>query len=117
MNLEKELEKVKVSKKEKKELVKLLKKLKDELKVEEVHIFGSRVYGTPLKESDIDILIISEEFKNKSFIENMIRVNKMLDGNLDIEIFPYTREDIIKYKGKKVVITEALEKGLKIELK
>ena len=47
----------------------------------------------------------------------MIRVNKMLDGNLDIEIFPYTREDIIKYKGKKVVITEALEKGLKIELK
>jgi Nucleotidyltransferase domain. len=117
MNLEKELEKVKVSKKEKKELVKLLKKLKDELKVEEVHIFGSRVYGTPLKESDIDILIISEEFKNKSFIENMIRVNKMLDGNLDIEIFPYTREDIIKYKGKKVLITEALEKGLKIELK
>jgi Nucleotidyltransferase domain. len=117
MNLEKELEKVKVSKKDKKELVKLLKKLKDELKVEEVHIFGSRVYGTPLKESDIDILIISEEFKNKSFIENMIRVNKMLDGNLDIEIFPYTREDIIKYKGKKVVITEALEKGLKIELK
>ncbi len=117
MNLEKELEKVKVSKKDKKELVKLLKKLKDELKVEEVHIFGSRVYGTPLKESDIDILIISEEFKNKSFIENMIRVNKMLDGNLDIEIFPYTREDIIKYKGKKVLITEALEKGLKIELK
>jgi len=117
MSLEKELEKVKVSKKEKKELVKLLKKLKDELKVEEVHIFGSRVYGTPLKESDIDILIISEEFKNKSFIENMIRVNKMLDGNLDIEIFPYTREDIIKYKGKKVLITEALEKGLKIELK
>ena len=107
MNLEKELEKVKVSKKDKKELVKLLKKLKDELKVEEVHIFGSRVYGTPLKESDIDILIISEEFKNKSFIENMIRVNKMLDGNLDIEIFPYTREDIIKYKGKKVLITEA----------
>jgi len=80
----------------------LLKKLKDELKVEEVHIFGSRVYGTPLKESDIDILIISEEFKNKSFIENMIRVNKMLDGNLDIEIFPYTREDIIKYKGKRL---------------
>jgi len=117
MNIEKELEKVKISKREKKELVKLLKKLKDELKVEEVHIFGSRVYGTPLKESDIDILIISEEFKNKSFIENMIRVNKMLDGNLDIEIFPYTREDIIKYKGKKVVITEALEKGLKIELK
>jgi predicted nucleotidyltransferase len=117
MNIEKELEKVKISKREKKELVKLLKKLKDELKVEEVHIFGSRVYGTPLKESDIDILIISEEFKNKSFIENMIRVNKMLDGNLDIEIFPYTREDIIRYKGKKVVITEALEKGLKIELK
>ena len=117
MNLEKELEKVKVSKKEKKELVKLLKKLKDELKVEEVHIFGSRVYGTPLKESDIDILIVSEEFKNKSFIENMIRVNMLLDGNLDIEIFPYTREDIIRYKGKKVVITEALEKGLKIELK
>jgi hypothetical protein len=47
----------------------------------------------------------------------MIRVNMLLDGNLNVEIFPYTREDIIKYKGKKIVITEALEKGLKIELK
>jgi predicted nucleotidyltransferase len=117
MNIEKELEKVKISKREKKELAKLLKKLKDELKVEEVYLFGSRVYGNPLKESDIDILIVSEEFKNKNFIENMIRVNMLLDGNLNVEIFPYTREDIIKYKGKKIVITEALEKGLKIELK
>jgi hypothetical protein len=26
----------------------------------------------------------------------------LLDGNLNVEIFPYTREDIIKYKGKKL---------------
>jgi hypothetical protein len=53
-------------------------------------------------------LIVSDEFKNKGFIENMIRVSMLLDGNLDVEIFPYAREDLIKYKGKKIVITGAL---------
>jgi len=117
MNIERELEKIEISKRKKKEIAKLLNKLKKELKVEEAYIFGSRVYGNPLRESDIDILIVSDEFKNKGFIENMIRVSMLLDGNLDVEIFPYTREDLIKYKGKKIVITEALEKGMRIMLK
>jgi predicted nucleotidyltransferase len=117
MNIERELEKIEISKRKKKEIAKLLNKLKKELKVEEAYIFGSRVYGNPLRESDIDILIVSDEFKNKGFIENMIRVSMLLDGNLDVEIFPYTREDLIKYKGKKIVITEALEKGMRIVLK
>ena len=117
MNIEIELEKIEISRRKKKEIAKLLNKLKKELKVEEAYIFGSRVYGNPLRESDIDILIVSDEFKNKGFIENMIRVSMLLDGNLDVEIFPYTREDLIKYKGKKIVITEALEKGMRIVLK
>jgi predicted nucleotidyltransferase len=117
MNIERELEKIEISKRKKKEIAKLLNKLKKELKVEEAYIFGSRVYGNPLRESDIDILIVSDKFKNKGFIENMIRVSMLLDGNLDVEIFPYTREDLIKYKGKKIVITEALEKGMRIVLK
>jgi predicted nucleotidyltransferase len=117
MNIERELEKIEISKRKKKEIAKLLNKLKKELKVEEAYIFGSRVYGNPLRESDIDILIVSDEFKNKGFVENMIRVSMLLDGNLDVEIFPYTREDLIKYKGKKIVITEALEKGMRIVLK
>jgi len=117
MNIERELEKIEISKRKKKEIAKLLNKLKKELKVEEAYIFGSRVYGNPLRESDIDILIVSDEFKNKGFIENMIRVSMLLVGNLDVEIFPYSREDLIKYKGKKIVITEALEKGMRIVLK
>jgi predicted nucleotidyltransferase len=117
MNIERELEKIEISKRKKKEIAKLLNKLKKELKVEEAYIFSSRVYGDPLRESDIDILIVSDKFKNKGFIENMIRVSMLLDGNLDVEIFPYTREDLIKYKGKKIVITEALEKGMRIVLK
>jgi len=32
-----------------------------------------------------------------------------------VEAFPYTPEQIRKYNGGKVVVTEALEKGVKID--
>lgn len=93
-----------------------LKLLKRELKVKEVYLFGSRVYGTPLKDSDLDMLIISEEFEKYSFIERMLLLSKLWDSPFTLEMFPYTPKEVEIYKGRKVVVTEALERGIRIGL-
>jgi len=111
------LKDLKLSKRRKAELVKFLRKLRDELGVEEVYLFGSRVYGTPLEESDLDMLVVSEEFGKRSFLENMELLSRLWDGSFTLEMFPYTPSQIKSYRDRKVVIAEALNKGIKIELK
>jgi predicted nucleotidyltransferase len=107
---------VKLSERRKRELVRFLKRLKRELGVVEVYIFGSRVYGNPLLESDLDMIVVSEEFGKRSFIENMELLSRMWDGSFTVEMFPYTPEQLKKYAERKTVVSEALRKGIRIRL-
>jgi Nucleotidyltransferase domain. len=114
--LTEQLKGVKLSERRKRELVRFLKRLKRELGAVEVYIFGSRAYGTPLLESDLDMIVVSEEFGKRDFIENMELLSRMWDGSFTVEMFPYTPEQIEKYAEKKTVISEALKKGIRIRL-
>jgi len=114
--LTEQLKGVKLSERRKRKLVRFLKRLKRELGAVEVYIFGSRAYGTPLLESDLDMIVVSEEFGKRDFIENMELLSRMWDGSFSIEMFPYTPEQIEKYAEKKTVISEALKKGIRIRL-
>jgi predicted nucleotidyltransferase len=107
---------VKLSERRKRELVRFLKRLKRELGVVEVYIFGSRVYGNPLLESDLDMIVVSEEFGKRSFIENMELLSRTWDGSFTVEMFPYTPEQLRRYAERKTVVSEALRKGIRIRL-
>jgi predicted nucleotidyltransferase len=111
-----QLKGVKLSERRKRELVRFLKRLKRELGVVEVYIFGSRAYGNPLLESDLDMIVVSEEFGKRSFIENMELLSRMWDGSFTVEMFPYTPEQLRKYAERKTVVSEALRKGIRIRL-
>ncbi|MDT7860075.1 MAG: nucleotidyltransferase domain-containing protein [Candidatus Calditenuis sp.] len=111
-----QLKGVKLSEKRKRELARFLKRLKRELGVVEVYIFGSRAYGNPLLESDLDMIVVSEEFGKRSFIENMELLSRMWDGSFTVEMFPYTPEQLRKYAERKTVVSEALRKGIRIRL-
>ncbi|MDT7968523.1 MAG: nucleotidyltransferase domain-containing protein [Candidatus Calditenuis sp.] len=111
-----QLKGVKLSERRKRELARFLKRLKRELGVVEVYIFGSRAYGNPLLESDLDMIVVSEEFGKRSFIENMELLSRMWDGSFTVEMFPYTPEQLRKYAERKTVVSEALRKGIRIRL-
>jgi predicted nucleotidyltransferase len=111
-----QLKGVKLSERRKRELVRFLKRLKRELGVVEVYIFGSRAYGNPLLESDLDMIVVSEEFGKRSFIENMELLSRMWDGSFTVEMFPYTPEQLRRYAERKTMVSEALRKGIRIRL-
>jgi predicted nucleotidyltransferase len=111
-----QLKGVKLSERRKRELARFLKRLKRELGVVEGYIFGSRAYGNPLLESDLDMIVVSEEFGKRSFIENMELLSRMWDGSFTLEMFPYTPEQLRKYAERKTVVSEALRKGIRIRL-
>ena len=111
-----QLKGVKLSERRKRELARFLKRLKRELGVVEVYIFGSRAYGNQLLESDRDMIVVSEEFGKRSFIENMELLSRMWDGSFTVEMFPYTPEQLRRYAERKTVVSEAMRKGIRIRL-
>jgi predicted nucleotidyltransferase len=110
------LRNVKLSNRRKRELASFLHRLRRLLKVEEVYIFGSRIYGSPLEDSDLDILIVSEEFGKRNYVENLILLAGLWDGSITLEMFPYTPSQIRMYRDRKTVVAEALTKGIRIKL-
>jgi len=107
---------VNLSKRRKMELARFLLKLRKLLHVEEVYVFGSRVYGTPLEDSDLDLMVVSEEFGKRNYVENLILLTGLWDGSFTLEMFPYTPSQIREYRERKTVVAEALTKGIKIKL-
>jgi hypothetical protein len=57
------------------------------------------------------MVVVSDEFGKRSFIENMILLSMLWDGSFSIEMFPYTGEELKKFYGRKIIVTEALDRG------
>lgn len=71
--------------------------LKAHFKINEVILFGSQLSKKADQWSDIDLIVISPDFKKKSF-EEIVRVFAELAIKCDskVELHPYTPEDLKK---------------------
>jgi len=79
-------------------------------------LFGSSAYGERLRESDIDVIVISDDFKDMPFEDRMLILQKNWNYNADLEAFAFTTDEFNKLKNKSIVVTEADEKGTKIHI-
>ena len=77
-------------------------------------IFGSIARGDALKESDLDVLVIAEGFRNKPFYEREYMVLKCWRGEHALEPWCYTPEEVERAISKKprIDIVDALEHGI-----
>jgi predicted nucleotidyltransferase len=83
-------------------------------KPETVIIFGSRVTGQAHAGSDIDVLIISEFFKDIPFIKRMPMALRAARFEKHVDYICYTPTEFDQIKDKSSVIMDALENGLKV---
>lgn len=93
-------------------VLKYVKAICDEYKVEAIILFGSYAKGTEHKDSDIDIAIVIDEFKD-NIIDEEVEFMKMRKG-IDYRIEPH----IIRVKDYKEVSTpfikEVVSTGIKV---
>jgi len=80
------------------------------IRVDQLILFGSHVAGTAREDSDIDLVVISSSFVDKSYWE---RINILTDAIYEvfapIEASAFTPEE---WKSKKSLITDYAENGL-----
>lgn len=78
-------------------------------------LFGSRVRGDYLRESDYDIIVVSSSFKGKQFTERSSEVLKLLwKAGLrgDFEVLCYTPEEFERKRKGLGIVREALKEGI-----
>ena len=81
----------------KKSIQKAVNLLQKRFKIKEVVLFGSQLSKKADKWSDIDLLVISPDFEDKTF-EEIINVfaELALEFTPEIELHPYTPDDLKK---------------------
>lgn len=104
MDRKKNIEKVRIFKKE-------LKKID----VDKLILFGSRANGKPTKYSDFDILIVSPSFKKKNVLNRAIGFHKYWKYNSPVDFLCYTPEEFKKMSKKVTLVREAVRNGIEIK--
>ena len=95
-----------------KEINKFVKRLSKDFSIKKVIFFGSRAFGKPKENSDIDLIIVSEDFKGMNFFE---RVSKMYDSwtiDMPVDFLCYTTNEFNKLKKLVSIVSYALKKGI-----
>lgn len=75
----------------------------------EAYLFGSHARETWLEESDVDIIVISPDFKGRNVIERMAEVRRLAPPDIPFEIITYTPEEFEEAKERSIVIGDAME--------
>ena len=96
----------------KKDLRKFLNKLKKYYNIKRAIIFGSRARGDYFLDSDVDLILISEDFKNFSFTDRIGNIIELWDSGVDLEVICYTPEEFEKKKKQIGIVKTAVEEGI-----
>ncbi|KKM66033.1 hypothetical protein LCGC14_1485280 [marine sediment metagenome] len=72
-------------------------------------LFGSRIKRTSSKNSDLDVIIISDSFDKIPFISRMGYILKKFRFTKHIDYLCYTPEEFERIKDKSSILIDALE--------
>ncbi len=89
-----------------------VRKVKEVFKPEMIIVFGSRAREDYLKESDYDIIIVSERFRGINFVRRMEMVYELWDLNERADIICYTPEEFEEKKKQIGLVKKAVEEGV-----
>lgn len=79
--------------------------------VDKVLLFGSYADGEALSTSDIDLVVISEDFANIVFHERLVFLLKHWHAHIGADILGYTSEEFDRFSQGITLIAEIKNKG------
>jgi hypothetical protein len=95
-------------------LAEFLHKIRINFAPELVILFGSRARGEELKNSDFGLIIVSEKFRGKHFLERMSAIYEFWERDEDLNPLTYTPEEF-EEKSKEIgIVSQALKEGIKL---
>lgn len=90
------------------------KKVRKEIVVSKIILFGSRATGTNFITSDFDFIIVSSDFHGTDFIKRGLNLYDCWDNNYSVDFLCYTPEEFEKKANEICVVSEAVKTGIEI---
>ncbi len=75
-------------------------------------IFGSRVKGTATEYSDIDVIIVSDYFKDIKFVKRMVGAVKRIKFSRHVDFICYTPDEFENIQHSSTLVKAALLEGI-----
>ena len=97
------------------QLIKKHLKFLKKFKPQKIILFGSRARGEHLEGSDVDLIIISENFQGVEFRERISRAYGLWDKKQNLDIICYTPEEIKKRINQLGIVQQAVKEGIEIK--
>ena len=99
-------------------IIKILKEFKKRvnrtIKIERMILFGSRARGDERKNSDVDIILVSKEFKNQKSFRRSPQIYLKWKSEYGTDIICLTPEELERKKSQIGIIKTALREGVEI---
>lgn len=77
-------------------------------------LFGSRVWGKPDDFSDIDMILVSNEFSKEKFAGRMGKILTELKFHEHIDALCYTQEEFERKLKESYIVRDAVKKGYNV---
>lgn len=93
--------------------------LTQQIQVGKVILFGSASRGEMTFDSDIDVIVLSPDFKKLDFIRRLQLLSRARRGEsrkIPMDILGYTNEEFEKMSQESVVLAEARKEGKEIRI-
>ena len=87
-----------------------------DFRVQTAILFGSRARDDYLLDSDVDVLLVSEDFRGIEFTSRMARMYDYWDAEYGLEVLCYTPDEFEKKRNQICIVEEAVEQGIAIEV-
>ena len=91
-----------------------LRRLRRRYRPELVLVFGSRAKGEALKESDLDLLVVSEVFRGVPFLKRSSLLLDDLDFPFPVDLLCYTPEEFSRKRREHGIVESAMSQGLRL---
>ncbi|MGM5488946.1 MAG: nucleotidyltransferase domain-containing protein [Nanobdellota archaeon] len=88
-----------------------LEKVKSHYTIDKALLFGSRARNDHLLASDVDIILVSDDFQHTPFRKRATEIIGYWDEDIDLEVLCYTNEEFNRKSKQIGIVNQAVKEG------
>ncbi len=89
-------------------------RLGHQINIQRALLTGSWATGSYLEDSDVDLIVVSDDFEEMSLPERLVYLQKSWKNTLPLEAFGYTTTEFRKLRRNSSYVKDAVRHGLSL---